>query len=217
MSRYLRLSSLIIILLVACKAPYKQLEPLQGKGVSALKYKPRYDKTLYRCTVDGRVLFKKFHISGILFFKSVETGTVHAIFQNEMGYSFFDFEWDSKDSFKVNQVIPQLDKPALIKTLKKDLSLLLMKGIDSSKEIFYSADRGKQQYSCFPLDKGVAYYISGNGKLERIENAGKRNKVITITVGGKETNTAMPDTVLFDHHKAKFSIALYKIAAHADE
>ena len=216
MNHFLRLSSLLI-LLAACGSPYKQLVALPGKNRSALAYKPQYDKELYRCTVNGRIIFKKFHLSGVLFFKKVETGTVHAVFQNEMGYTFFDFEWNKDDSFKVNQVIPQLDKPALIKTLKKDFSLLLMKGLDSNKEYFYSSDRGKTLYSCFTLDNGVAYYVSGNNKLQRIENAGKHKKVLTISIAGKKTDNAMPDTILFNHHKANFTIALHKLERHVDE
>jgi hypothetical protein len=127
MNRFLKLSSLIL-LLSACGSPYKHLVELRGTQQSALIYKPQYDKELYRCTVNGRILFNKFHISGILFFKKVETGTVHAVFQNEMGYTFLDFEWDKNDSFKVNKIIPQLNRPALIRTLRKDFSLLLMKG-----------------------------------------------------------------------------------------
>lgn len=217
MNRFLRLSSLLIISFAACSQPYKQLKELHGKQRSALMYKPQYDKELYRCTVNGRIIFKNFHISGILFFKKVETGTVHAVFQNEMGYTFLDFEWNKDDSFKVVQIIPQLDRPALVKTLKKDFSLLLMKGLDSKTEHFYSNDGGKTVYSCFTLENGVVYYISGNNKLQRIENAGKRKKVTTISIASKKTDDAMPDTVFFNHHKANFTIALHKLERHVDE
>jgi ureidoglycolate hydrolase len=63
----------------------------------------------------------------------------------------------------------------------------------------------------------VVYYISGDNKLQRIENAGKHKKVLTVSITGKKTNDAMPDTVLFNHHKANFSIALHKLERHVDE
>jgi hypothetical protein len=203
--------------MAACGSPYKKLEKQTIPGISALKYKPQYDKVLYRCTVNGRVIFRKFHLSGLLFFKTLENGTVRAIFQNEMGYTFFDFEWDINDSFRVNQVIPQLDKPGLIKTLQKDFNLLLMKGLDSSKESFFSSDRGKWHYNCFTLNNGVVYYITTDDKLNRIENAGKKKKVITISINGKATDKAMPDSVYFNHHRANFTIGLHKLEHHADE
>lgn len=217
MNRFLRLSSIGIILLAACVSPYKKLEKQLASEYSALKYRPQYDRVLYRCNVNGSIILKKFHLSGLLFFKSVENGTVHAIFQNEMGYTFFDFEWDANDSFKVNKIIDQLDKPALVKTLQKDFSLLLMKGLDKQTEVFYKSGRGKEEYSCFTLENGYAYYITDSGKLVRIENAGKKKRVITIHVTGKDTDEAMPDSVVFDHHRANFTIELHKIEHHADE
>ena len=92
-----------------------------------------------------------------------------------------------------------------------------MKGLDNETESFFSTDRGKQQYSCFTLDRGVVYYITKGNKLSRIENAGKKKKVITIDIDGKLTDNAMPDSVFFNHHKAHFTIALHKIERHADE
>lgn len=217
MKHFLRLSSLLLLLFAACSAPYKRLQEESANGQSAYIYKPVLDKIVYRCVINGRVVFKKFHLSGILLFKKLENGTVRAIFQNEMGYTFFDFEWDSNDSFIVKQVIPQLDKPALIKTLKKDMNLLLMKGLDRKTEKLYTKSRGKERYYRFTLERGYTYYIEESGKLARIENAGEKKKVITIDIKGKTTADAMPDTVFFNHHKANFTIELNKIEQHVDE
>ena len=206
MMRCLRLSSLIILLFAACTSPYKGLQLQQRPATSAFQYKPEYTRELYRCVVDGRFVFKKFHLSGLLLFK---------VFQNEMGITFFDFEWDKNDSFKVNQVIPQLDKPAVLKTLQKDLSLLLMKGLDKSSARHYI--QGEEVYHRFTLEKGYAYYIEKTARLMRIENVGNRKMVTTITLEGKEKPKAMPEQVVFKHHKANFTIQLNKIEAHADE
>ncbi len=217
MKLFLKLNSLLVVLLFSCSSPYKKLIVAEKHSSSAIIYKPFFEKELYRCVVNGRVVFKKFHLSGILLFKKLETGTIRAVFQNEMGFTFFDFEWNANDSFKVNQVIPQLDKPAVLKILKKDMNLLLMKGLDLSSEKYYISDRGKADLSRYTLEKGYAYYISEQGKLVRIENAGEKSKVITITLKNKINNAAMPDTVVFDHHKANFTIELTKIETHADE
>ncbi len=218
MKHCLRLSSIfLLVLFAACASPYKHLQKNSNASHTALVYKPVIDKALYRCTVNGRVVFKKFHLSGVLFFKTLENGTVRAIFQNEMGFSFFDFEWDNRDSFKVNSIIPQLDKPAVVKTLKKDMELLLMKGLKKETEIFYKSDRGNEGYYCFNIEKGVAYYIERDEKLVRIENAGKKKKVVTIDIGSKATKTAMPETAFFRHHKANFTIELKKIEQDVNE
>lgn len=219
MRAFLRSNSLFLVILLAasCASPYKKLVPDKNSGKSALIYKPQYDKVLYRCTVNGRIVFKRFHLSGLLFFKQMENGTVRAIFQNEMGFTFFDFEWSKDDSFMVRQIIPELDKPALVKTLRKDMNLLLMKGLDRSSEKSFTDSRGKREYNRFTLSRGYAYYVSETGKLEQIENAGEKKKVITIKLMGKEKDNAMPDSVFFDHRRANFTIALHKIESHVDE
>ncbi|OSZ78317.1 hypothetical protein CAP35_08660 [Chitinophagaceae bacterium IBVUCB1] len=193
------------------------MQQVPANGQTAYRYKPAFQKEVYRCNVNGRFLLKKFHLSGILFFKEMKNGTVHAIFQNEMGFSFFDFEWDEQGRFKVNSIIEQLNKPAIVKTLKKDFNLLLMNELDSNSEKIYRGRRGEEMNYCFSLGGGVAYYIVNAGRLDRIENAGKRKKVITINVKGKQGNTVMPDTVLFTHHKANFTIGLHKMRDYVDE
>lgn len=217
MKHYLKLSSLLLVLLLAigCAAPYKSLKFYPADSYTVYKYKPQFEKELYRCVVDGRVLFKKFHLSGVLLFKTMEDNSIRAVFQNEMGFSFFDFEWTSQDSFKVNQVIPQLDKPAVIKTLRKDISLLLMRTLDGST-MAATVDPLNGYYR-FTLPKGFVYYRIEKDTLTQIENMGKRKKVVTVTFNGHHEQQKLPDNILFTHHKAHFTIQLTKIVPHVDE
>ncbi|HTN47063.1 MAG TPA: hypothetical protein VL098_12000 [Flavipsychrobacter sp.] len=200
-------------LLVSCGNPYRTLQE-RPKTYSALRYQPVFEKELYRCIVDGKLLFKKFHLSGLLFFKKMENKTTRVVFQNEMGVSFFDFEWSVNDSFKVYHIIPQLDKPAVIKILQKDMQLLLMKELDLGSEQQFVKDN--RVYNRFRLDKGFAYYISAGDTLQRIENVGK-SKVITIESGSRVAASSLPETVFFRHHKANFTIQLSKIHKDAAE
>ena len=214
MMRCLKYASLSLVLLVAAcgSNPYRQLQA-SAAHESALRYKPKVTKELYRCVVDGRVILKKFHLSGLLLFKTFENGSTRAVFQNEMGFSFFDFKWDARDSFQVVSIIPQLDKPALVKVLAKDMNLLLMKNLDPATERQFT--NGQETYSRFSLEKGYAYYISQQQALQRIENAGK-TKVTTITFTGKKDAATLPETILFKHHKAHFTIDLKKIVPDAE-
>ncbi len=217
MMRFLKLSSLLILCWISgCKAPYKALQPVPPAGIrSALQYKPVFEKELYRCMVDGKFLFKSFHLSGILLLKAFQDGNTRVIFQNEMGFSFFDFGWDQQDHFTVYHIIPQMNKPALVRTLEKDLRLLLMRKLDTTQEQHFRKD-GKL-YQQFPLEQGSVYYIEDNNTLAAIENACKRKTVTTITITGKKARQALPDTVLFRHHNARFTIQLHKIKSHAAE
>ena len=217
MTRFLRLSSIITVIFVAsCGKPYKNLQ-LTTNNTSASQYKPVFERALYRCAVNGRFLFKSYHISGLLIFKKLENGTVRAIYQNEMGLTFFDFEWSKNDSFQLNRIIAQLNKPALIKTLRKDMELLLMKNLNWQKEIMF-VNRGKEQlYRLNTGDNATVYYITRNEELIRIENAGKKSKIITMNISGKDTKISMPGKILIDHHKANFTIQLDKIEQDVNE
>lgn len=212
--RFLKYASLLTLLtLTACsRNPYQSLEA-GGSSESALRFKPVITKELYRCVVDGKFLFNKFHLSGLLLFKTFEDGSTRAVFQNEMGFSFFDFKWDAEDHFEVVSILPQLNKPALVKTLRKDMNLLLMKNLNPySERVFHKKE---EAYYRFTLNQGVVYYISRENKLQRIENAGK-TKIITINIGEKESLQSMPDSANFRHHKAHFTIDLKKIVPDAN-
>ena len=203
--------SLILLLLSACGSPYKRLLPAAGaaKGADILKFKPHFpafQKEVYRCHVDGRFLFKSFHLSGLLLFKNYENGETRVLFSNEMGFTFFDFGWDASDSFKVNSIIEQLNRPALVRTLRKDLELLLLKNIQSSLPL---RDKDTLYYQV-PLAKGNAYYIADATKLLRIEVAG-RKKVATIYSSGYGAVGSMADSISIVHHKANFTIEAKKI------
>lgn len=216
MKHYLRLSSLIVLFLASCATPYKGLQhqPVQE---SVYRFQPEFDRVLYRCIVDGRFIFKKFHLSGVLFFKQLENGTKRAIFQNEMGIAFFDMEWDKDGNFKVRQMMEQLNKEAVKKTLRKDLEMLLLMGMDKNSEILMGQDRGKGQLYRLNREEGYVYYTVEDNSLVKIENADNRKTIVTVRVGGKTTPKAMPDSVMFNHHKANFTISLTKIERNVNE
>lgn len=207
------LSLLLLVLLVACGNPYKKLAQ-QPTSASAMRFQPEFDKVLYRGLVDGKMLWKRFHLSGIVMFKKMEDSSIRVVFQNEMGVSFFDFEWDKQQRFTVKQIIPQLDKKAVVALLQKDLQLLLMLGLQPQSETTFRKD--EETYQRFTLDKGYVYYISSNNQLTRIENSGKQ-KVTTISLRGTRALNELPEQAVFKHHKANFTIQLKRIDTHVEE
>lgn len=213
MKHFLKLIS-IVLLFASCGVPYRHLQEVKDAG-SAFKYKPEFNREIYRCAVDGKFLLKKFHLSGILFFKQLDNGNTRVVFQNEMGLNFFDFGWDINDSVTLYEMLPQLHRPAVVKLLEKDLDMFLMRRLNRASEIAFKKDN--ELLHRFTLANGYVYYIEKNGGLAEIVNTGKHSKVITISMSGKTSPHAMPSTVLFKHHKAHFSIQLTKINEHADQ
>lgn len=192
---------------------YKNLQAVPS-APSVLAYKPRPERALYRCVADGRFLFKKFHLSGVLLFKSFDDGSTRAVFQNEMGFAFFDFKWNAQDSFSVVSIMDRLDKPAVIKTLQRDMELVLMKGLSPEDETHFLKDG--DTLSRFPLAKGAAWYRLHNGSLRLIDYVGK-SPVTTIDLPAAAAKDDMPATVHIRHHKAHLSIDLTRLSSDHDE
>jgi hypothetical protein len=211
MTRCLRFASLVALTaLSACsRNPYKGLATHPAQSQSVLALRPQVSRELYRCVVDGRFLLKRFHLSGILFFKRFADGSTRAVFQNELGIPFFDFRWDEQDSFSVVSIMPQLNKPAIIKTLRTDFDLLLMNGLSAGDEAVLIA--GNDTLSRFPVNNGFAYYKVAGGRLRRIGYVAK-SPVTTVDLESYTKPFELPGSIIFTHHKAGFGITLKKLS-----
>src|SRR3954464_7870066 len=108
--KYLRLSSVLLFILTGCASAYHDLQPVQSDSLCIQKFKPSFRANWYSTTVD--VVGK--HISGLLLFKVMPDSSTRIVFTNEVGVSFFDFEFRNAGQFKVHQVIQQLDKKPVI-------------------------------------------------------------------------------------------------------
>ena len=119
--RSLLLSSCLFCML-GCASVYKHLQKTTGHADDLLKFKPAFKSALYSTSVDvtGN------HLSGLLLIKKMPDSSTRLVFSNEMGFSFFDFEFSKEGEFKVHSIIKKMNKKAVIKTLRKDFELILM-------------------------------------------------------------------------------------------
>src|SRR5690606_1262550 len=206
-----------LLLWGACApTPYKDLRQVahtEHTGLSdrALSYKPSFDKALYECVVEGKTpLGKKYRLSGLLFLKQFEDGTDRVVFQSQMGNTFFDFGWDYEDQFTVHRIIAQMDKPALIATLRKDFELLLFKNLPEQASGFYTD--GNYHYLRFELSKGFVYYLFQNQQMRGIENADEKRKVVVMQLNGTASEApSLASHIHIAHLRAGFTIRLTKL------
>ncbi len=207
------LSVSFAILLFSCspKVYQDKQDIILSQSYTAGDLRPHFSKELYRCVVDGKFALKKFHLSGILYFRTLEDKTTRVIFQSEMGNTFFDFGWDASDSFKVFSIIDQMDRAALIKTLKKDFELLLVKNIHDKPSGTYRFNNSSENYIRFELPKGFVYYITDSDrKLTGIENADDKHKVVAMQMPATPLQQ-LPEKITIKHLRAGFTIDLKKI------
>ena len=202
--RYLLLSSCLSFL-IACTSVYKNLQPTTGNLSDLQKFRPSFTVALYRANVDvtGN------HLSGLLLFKRMPDSSMRVVFSNEPGFKFFDFEFTKAGGFKVFSIIPQMDKKAVIKTLRKDFQLIMMENLDSSK--MQIRKDSSLVYYTFPQENGYNHYVTNSAadSLIRMERASKRKPVVQVFlhnyVGG------MPDTIGITHSNFNFTIGLKKL------
>jgi hypothetical protein len=212
--RYFLLVSLSLLFFSCNKKIYgDKKEVTLSQSYTASDLRPHFEKELYRCVVDGKFALTRFHLSGILYLKNFPDGNTRVVFQSEMGNTFFDFGWDKKDSFQVYNIIDQMNKPALIKTLKKDFELLLVKNIGNQPSGVYQFGKvSKDYYVRFELDKGFVYYITDNErKLATIENADDKRKVVVMDMKPATDPQTLAQKISINHLRAGFTIDLKKI------
>jgi hypothetical protein len=79
---------------------------------------------VYKCQMD---IYKN-HVSGILIIKKISETTHRVALTSDFGNKLIDFEVSDND-FKLNYVLPDLDKKIVINFLKNDFQQLLKKTI----------------------------------------------------------------------------------------
>ncbi|WP_198673981.1 hypothetical protein [Chitinophaga alhagiae] len=194
----------LLCLLASCGSAYRHLQGTEENAECLAPFRPRFDTTvLYNTQVD--VL--QHHFSGLLLFKPMENGSMRVVFLTETGVKFFDFEFGENGSFTKHYVLPKMDKKAVVKTLRKDFEMILMRQPHAGGTALTD---GQYRYTAFPLRKGRIYYITGMDckELVRVENGGRRP---VAEVFMKDYKNGLPDSILVQHKKVKFNISSQRV------
>ncbi|MBO9727687.1 MAG: hypothetical protein J7623_03505 [Chitinophaga sp.] len=204
--RYFLLSSLLGLALFTngCRSVYKGLKPVAGDVNCIRQFSPQFNATLYSTQVD----ILKHHLSGLLFFKQMPDSSTRVVFANEMGFKFFDFEFDKQGNFTKHFLLAKMDKKAVVKTLKQDFALVLL---HPDLQAAHMAADSRYRYVVVPTGKGNNYYITDTActQLVRIEKSSKRKPAVTVWM--QHYNNGVPDTINIRHEHFKFNISLQKV------
>ncbi len=105
-------------------------------------------------------------------------------------------------------MLPKMDKKAVVKTLRKDFDMVLMRR-DPSAAKTYSGNG--LRYTAFDLPKGKIYYITDTActELIRVENGSRRKPVVDVFL--KAYRNGIPDSIDIRHHTVKFNISLQRV------
>lgn len=190
----------------SCRTPFQHLTLSSDTAVSVLeKFRPAFGVGFYKTEVDvtGR------HLSGILVIKKMPDSSLRVVFTGEAGPGYFDFSWSAQGEFKVQSIMPQLDKKAVIKTLRKDFELILMNRlVQGAYEIRENENR---RWFVFERPKGYDVYTTNKSvtSMELMERMGKRKPVVKATM--VPDIDGIPSSVLIEHQQFQFRIQLNKM------
>lgn len=199
----------LVILLIAisgCRSAYSGLETISVKDDCLANIRVHFNNELYKAQVDvmGRSL------SGLLLIKEMPDSSTRVVFTTETGVSFFDFAFMGNGDFKVVNILERLNKKPVVRALRDDFELLLMK--NTGKIPVESRRNATYFYHRFEKKKKQAWYLTDTQcqQLMGAELASKRKplvKVEYINLGAKNS----PDSIFINHLNFTFRIALKKL------
>ena len=205
-SRILNSSLISMFLLIAgCSpVPYSELQKAPSQESCFSKLRPEFTSVIYTAGVN----VTGHHLSGLLVFKSMDDTTTRVLFTNEVGVTFFDFEFTS-NSFRVVKCIDKMNKKPVINRLRDDIGLLLQHRLDRDHpEIFIENANAWYRFS---RAKEKIYYITDSEckSVQRIETLSGRKKKILVNLTG--IRAGMPDSVYLAHQSFEYNITLKQI------
>ncbi len=204
------LLSISLLVLCSCTSHYNKMQRSAIAGMDCIRsFKPVFKTALYNTQVN--VIGK--HLSGLLIIKEMPDSSTRIVFTSEAGFKFFDFGFSEKD-FTVYYIYKEMDKKAVIKTLRKDFELVLMNKLNTEKP--YVLEKDGEKYYTFPDGKDHYYYVTNIdcSRLIRMERGSKRKKVMTAIA--ENFNEGVPDTIGITHDNFNFNIGLKRIYNYAE-
>lgn len=193
--------------LLSCSSVYKKLQRTTGDVACVQQFKPAFATAFYTTQVD--VVGK--HLSGILVFKQMPDSSTRIVFTSETGPTFFDFEFTANGNFTVHYILDQMNKKAVIKTLRKDFELVLLHNTSPANGYLLTDTTQHLHYYAFPQEKGTNYYVTNESctELFRAEKSSKRKPVVVAQMLNYQNG--LPDTIGITHKKFNFTIALKRL------
>lgn len=148
----------------------------------------------------------KNHVSGILIIKKISETTHRVVLTSDFGNKLIDFEI-SEDDFKLNYVLPDLDKKIVINFLRNDFQQLLKQkypvteSFENENSKIYLSKMNKKEYYLF--------FSKENNLLKQIVYTKNNKEKIDFTFDAKKNTFA--DSLNLQHKDFKINIKLFQI------
>ncbi|HTF21173.1 MAG TPA: hypothetical protein VK658_24020 [Chryseolinea sp.] len=200
------LYSALIFALCQCKSDYRALAPVAYDQPCAARTLPRLNpSSLYQASIN----VTGHHLSGLLIIKAMPDSTWRTVFTNEAGVTFVDIGFKKDGSSVVHHAIRQLNRKAVLTTLKKDFALII--GLPFQQVLPSRYTAGDEVYFGVRQKKESYYFITRKdcASLQRMERGSVRKRVVSIDVPG--TSYPTPSQLVLQHHTFDMQMKLNRI------
>ena len=198
------LSSLLLILCVSCTSyPKKQnFRLIETRSVSNLN--PYFSDTTQDYIYKANISAFDNNFGGIFIVKKLGPDHHRIVFTTELGNKIFDFTF-SKNEFKVNHVLKDLDKKLLINILQNDFKVLVTESPVVEKAFLRKTDT---VYQTVILGKNHFHFSKKKQlyKIIRVKN-GQPNVEFLFS----EINDDLAKHIEINHQNLRLSIRLKSI------
>ncbi|RKE90085.1 hypothetical protein BXY58_0673 [Epilithonimonas arachidiradicis] len=198
------LYSLIFLWFVSCKT-YK-LTDIKSVPNSETKVENLYfssnEDYVYKCQMD---IYNN-HVSGILIIKKISQTTHRVVMTSDFGNKLIDFEIADQD-FKLNYVLPDLDKKLVINFLKNDFQRLLKREYPVAES--FEDDNSKIYLSKIDNQSFYLFYNKNNSLLKKVVYTKNNKEKIDFTFDAKKHIFA--DSIDLQHKDFNINIKLFQI------
>ncbi|WP_295221376.1 hypothetical protein [uncultured Chryseobacterium sp.] len=157
---------------------------------------------VYKCQMD---IYKN-HVSGILILKKINETTHRVVLTSDFGNKLIDFEI-SGDDFKLNYVLPDLDKKIVINFLKNDFQQLLRQKYPVTES--FENETSRIYLSKIDAKTYYLFFNKKNGLLKKIIYTKNNKEKIDFTFEAKKHIFA--DSINLQHKDFKINIKLFQI------
>jgi len=198
------LYSLLFFLFVSCKT-YK-LTNVKSISNSETTVENLYfssnEDYVYKCQMD---IYNN-HVSGILIIKKIDQTTHRVVITSDFGNKLIDFEISDND-FKLNYVLPDLDKKLVINFLKNDFQRLLKREYQVTES--FEDDNSKIYLSKIEDQSFYLFYNKDNSLLKKVIYTKNNKEKIDFTFDAKKHIFA--DSIDLQHKDFNINIKLFQI------
>ena len=206
---YKILFGVIILLFCGCSISFHgNLQRIEKRQLNTGELKSVFNNGFNKVLFKTQIQLYNKYFSGLLFIKSIEDNTKRIVFVTEVGIKIFEFEFRD-EHLEVYHCLEMFNKKSILKTLEKDINLLLMNDLSADKvNIFKSKKSGHKVYKLKKNNQNNNYYYidTESGNLIKIENSSAIFRKVIIELN--DYKDGFPNKINIVHPGIKLNIQL---------